>query len=706
MADLNTMNVMPAGRSEDDMKLLGYMMQDKLASEQYKTIPEAIRGLCADMADIRNVQMEAGEKPTLDIHIPITEKGEYAQTNDLNLICDETGNISARIFQRDTLKYDLGGIKEGSSDFTFFQNQEAHLNNEYEAIGSINLSITRSSIANAFHKMAAEQHSQPDKIDSHKTFNVITEQMQNNSVPGFIRRGYESPEVLASKAHSRAEYDRLSVEIDNKYRDLIKLPELTKDADGNDQIVPNTAFLAAWSKEKKLCNLTPQALDSIENAYFGAADGTKQLRELFTGDYTNRVMINFAFPDGHCEIHTFDEMENLKYLFQGDRDVVKETLDTAAARLAQNISTKFEQKMMEKDQLMSNPQLREGFTYKYDVLVDGNPVAQTDLYISPVRDTSFATQDINNLAQSICNMPEAVHQMAAAGLRIEPEVTIQNEDSTIKARLNNNDKKLVTELKARSIKDIAKLLFNKKENIPQKDLAVYDEMKKTDLSKALTTRGQFVDAVLQYMNRVNEQLPEQDKLISIQAKAAELVKWDEARGIKGSEHNRRNIAVQIAMERYESSLSKHKELFVKETKNLIDALHVVCRKNSNIFFVDMDYYKNNALVHSTAMISPGDNVTVIENGKSTNLRIEEFIPMFASSITAQRITETLEREVMASIAGKDNSIINKNRAGARAGAGIESMTLDEKLGSIQKNLQIQSKVKSIENKQKDDGDRT
>ena len=120
----------------------------------------------------------------------------------------------------------------------------------------------------------------------------------------------------------------------------------------------------------------------------------------------------------------------------------------------------------------------------------------------------------------------------------------------------------------------------------------------------------------------------------------------------------------------------------------------------------MDYYKNNALVHSTAMISPGDNVTVIENGKSTNLRIEEFIPMFASSITAQRITETLEREVMASIAGKDNPIINKNRAGARAGAGIESMTLDEKLGSIQKNLQIQSKVKSIESKQKDDGDRT
>jgi hypothetical protein len=171
-------------------------------------------------------------------------------------------------------------------------------------------------------------------------------------------------------------------------------------------------------------------------------------------------------------------MENLKYLFQGDRDVVKETLDAAAARLAQNISTKFEQKMMEKDQLMNNPQLREGFTYKYDVLVDGNPIAQTDLYISPVRDTSFATQDINNLAQSICSMPEAVHQMAAAGLRIEPEVTIQNEDSTIKARLNNNDKKLVTELKARSIKDIAKLLFSKKENIPQKDLAVYDEMKK------------------------------------------------------------------------------------------------------------------------------------------------------------------------------------------------------------------------------------
>ena len=96
-----------------------------------------------------------------------------------------------------------------------------------------------------------------------------------------------------------------------------------------------------------------------------------------------------------------------------------------------------------------------------------------------------------------------------------------------------------------------------------------DEMKKTDLSKALTTRGQFVDAVLQYMNRVNEQLPEQDKLISIQAKAAELVKWDEARGIKGSEHNRRNIAAQIAMERYETAFSKHKDLFVKETKNLI-----------------------------------------------------------------------------------------------------------------------------------------
>ncbi len=707
MADIN---IVPVGQEEPDLALFGQVTKSIVASDPDKSVTETVKELIDAVRLRRDMQLAAGEDPSVVVGYPITEKdrhpadvsGEVFQKNgyfekhNLKVVCDKEGNISVNILNSEnTPTVRLGSIPADQTEMAYNPGSLDRLENDYLAVGAVNAAGAKDNMMTAFERAQALLKDDQEVTGIKSYFTVPTGLVESLTVNCAVHSVEETASVREQKAAIREQYAKLAAEVEDNHKTMMQVPQFMENSQN---VRENTAFLGYIDKEDG-------SYHTLHNSRMdGLIDKIRRrenITEILENNLRSNVMLCFRLPDGQNGLLTYEQIQemNSRGEYSADpvaQDKIQKQLDAAVKDLADRIGKEVVRMDSEKEGLLTQyPQLKEGFTHTCEVVaypdfenemsiplsikgVDTYTIkssAETpnriEVYCSPVYDF-LGHEDVKKLADAVLENKENIHTIAALGNRLGPKVYIPEEKVTV--RLNPEDAKSIDEIHKKPFEKVISLFTGKKEKATPDagEERLRKAVSKGGLGDALNERGKVVEAVLQYMSNVDSRLPEGAKLMSIQQRAMELKYEDNLRGLNGNDIKRMSDASKEALEAYKYALSEHKDIFLSEAEVLKDRITDICNATNCVMFIDIAGEDNKM---RTAMLSR-DKITLIQDGNEIRLKAGEFAELFASSLTAQRITTTVEQQRllndMQKTPGSDTK--NMNIAGIKE---VKTVSLEE-----------------------------